>query len=60
MFYKSRVALAISSALVLYPLSFHSVWQRQIDSYDSKGIVQRERSNNTWSTEVWNRTSTNH
>ncbi|MCF6453782.1 thrombospondin type 3 repeat-containing protein [Vibrio sp. MMG022] len=35
-------------------------WQRQIDSYDSKGIVQRERSNNTWSTEVWNRTSTNH
>jgi hypothetical protein len=35
-------------------------WQRQVDSYDSKGIVQRERSNNTWSTEVWNRTSTNH
>ncbi|WP_039984624.1 thrombospondin type 3 repeat-containing protein [Vibrio owensii] len=35
-------------------------WQRQIDSYDSKGIVQRERSNNIWSTEVWNRTSTNH
>lgn len=35
-------------------------WQRQIDSYDSKGVVQRERSNNTWSTEVWNRTSTNH
>ncbi|WP_104040862.1 thrombospondin type 3 repeat-containing protein [Vibrio hyugaensis] len=35
-------------------------WQRQIDSYDSKGIVLRERSNNTWSIEVWNRTSTNH
>ncbi len=35
-------------------------WQRQVDSHDSKGIVQRERSSNTWSSEVWNRTSTNH